>query len=80
MNAHRQSITAGVVYDVDYLCRPMTTDPDDEREQGSIRAYWTGEIDTWGKHTFVPIGGGDTLYLFRDEITNVERCGVHDRR
>ena len=74
----RDSITAGVVYDIDYVCRPMH--PADDREEGTIRAYWTGEIDTWGKHTLIPVNGSDPLYLFRDEIVNTERCGVHGRR
>jgi hypothetical protein len=29
---------------------------------------YTGEIDTWGKHTFVSAHGEDTVYLFADEI------------
>ncbi len=75
-NAHRTSLTAGVVYDIDFRC----TTPGPDVEEGTIRAYWTGEIDTWGKHTFVPIGNRPEHYLFRHEIVNVERVGVVGRR
>lgn len=38
----------------------------------SLDAYWTGEIDTWGKLTIKSVDGTDTLYLFPDEIVDVE--------
>lgn len=81
---NRDSISAGVVYDIDYRCRPIGYDPDDV-DEGSIRAYWTGEIDCWGKHTFrlispVLMNNQNIIYLFRDEILDTARCGVEGRR
>lgn len=35
-------------------------------------AYWTGEIDTWGKLTIKPVDGTAPHYLFPDEIVDVE--------
>jgi len=61
------SISARHVYSITFVCRPF-----DALEAITIDAYWTGEIDTWGKLTFVPIGGADRLYLFKDEIIEVD--------
>lgn len=76
-NAASQSLTAGVVYDIAYCTRDLGYGNHDEGEQ---RCYWTGEIDTWGKHTLIPVGPGVPLYLFRDEIVDVRRCGVEGNR
>lgn len=63
---------------VAFVSRDMGTG---ERERGSFRGVWTGEVDTWGKHTFQvwePLDTntfepmGNTLYLFRDEFTVTE--------
>ena len=40
-------------------------------EEDTIEAFWTGEIDTWGKLTIRPVDGGSPLYLFPDEIMGV---------
>lgn len=41
-------------------------------ESGIVRAYWTGEVDSWGKHTIKIVGGRRrTIYLFSDEIHRV---------
>ena len=48
-----------------YVCRPLH--PDDEQEEGDVEGFFTGEIDTWGKYTFVPLCGLN-MYLFADEI------------
>ena len=61
----------GQVYDIPYSCRPYGSDPED-REEGIVRAYWTGEVDTWGKYTLIPTDGSPTLYLFADEIIELE--------
>ena len=42
------------------------------REYGTVEGFWTGEIDTWGKHTIRQINGRPALYLFTDEIVRVE--------
>ena len=57
-----------VVSEIAYECRDIGYGV----ESGVIPAFWTGEIDTWGKHTIRPIDGSPTLYLFRDEIIAVE--------
>ena len=56
------------VYDVSFECRIL--DPRDGAETGEFRGYWTGEIDTWGKYTFIVISDHiNPIYLFRDEFT-----------
>lgn len=52
------------VIEVQYECRDIGYGV----ESGIIEAFWTGEIDTWGKLTIRPVDGGATLYLFPDEI------------
>jgi hypothetical protein len=66
-----QRIQRGRVYDIAYSCRPYGPDPED-REEGIVRAYWSGDVDTWGKYTFVPTDGSDTLYLFADELVELD--------
>jgi hypothetical protein len=68
------SLSARHVYTITFVCRPIRFD-DDEPESDTIDAYWTGEIDTWGKLTFIPIGGADPLYLFKDELVEVREVG-----
>lgn len=75
-NATSQSLTAGVVYDIAYRC----TTPGPDIEEGTVRGYWTGEIDTWGKHTVIPVDGSAPRYLFRREFVDVRRCGVEGNR
>lgn len=41
-------------------------------EDGIIEAFWTGEIDTWGKATFKSINGGPAHYLFPHEIVTAD--------
>jgi len=53
---------------VTYRCRDLGYGV----ERGTVRAYWTGEVDTWGKHTIKVVGGRRrTVYLFADEIRRV---------
>jgi hypothetical protein len=59
------------VVDLTYVCRPRGYDEDDI-ESGIITGYWTGAIDTWGKYTIRPVDGGDPLYLFADEIIDLD--------
>ena len=41
-------------------------------ERGTVRAYWTGEVDTWGKYTIKVLSGRRrTIYLFADEIRRI---------
>ena len=56
------------VYTISYQCRDIGYGI----EEGIIDAFWTGEIDTWGKRTIVPINGQRPLYLFMDEIVGIE--------
>lgn len=74
LNADR--IAVGRVYDLTYYC----TTPGPEPEEGTIRAYWTGEIDTWGKYTFRPVDGSPTLYLFLEEIVKAESLQPLEKR
>jgi hypothetical protein len=61
-------LDTGKVYDITYRC----TTPGPEVEEGEIRAFWTGEIDTWGKYTLQPIDGDAPRYLFAHEISEAE--------
>ena len=62
------TLRRGQVSLIDYRC----TTPGPEVEEGTVEGYWTGEVDTWGKLTIVPVNGTPALYLFRDEIVAVE--------
>jgi hypothetical protein len=57
------------VCDITYACRDIGYGV----EGDTVRAYWTGEVDTWGKYTIVPVEHRDgmPLYLFLDEIKEV---------
>lgn len=55
------------VYEISYACRDIGYGV----ESGILDAFWSGEIDYWGKYTIVPIDGSDPLYLFADEITSI---------
>ena len=57
------------VVDITYTTRTWF---DYEAEHDTIRGYWTGEIDTWGKFTIMPVSSHRPLYLFADEIVEVE--------
>lgn len=61
-------IKPGVVYDLWFRC----TTPGPDVEEGELRAYWTGEIDTWGKYTFMGVDGAPTHYLFPREIVDIQ--------
>lgn len=58
------------VVDITYETR--TLDLSGYAEQDTVRGYWTGEIDTWGKFTIMPLCAHRPLYLFPDEIVEVE--------
>lgn len=59
------------VYAITFDCRPRGCE-----DEGTIRAYWTGEEDWIGKLTIVPVArpgqpaayDGTPMYLFSDEI------------
>jgi hypothetical protein len=61
-------IIAGMVYDVSFRCDT----PGPEIDEGSIRAYWTGEVEIFGKLIFRPVDGSPVVYLFRREIVALE--------
>ena len=73
MAKRKPRLEAGIVYDISFRCDT----PGPDAEEGSIRAYWTGETDTWGKLTFVQThdspGDGFNVYLFKHELMAVER-------
>jgi len=52
--------------DVVYQCRDIGYGV----ERGETAGYFTGEVDTWGKHTLRTLNGPD-LYLFEDEILEI---------
>lgn len=58
----------GIVYRVFWESRDLGYGTDN----GIIAGYWTGEVDTWGKHTIASVDGQPTVYLFTDEIYDVE--------
>ena len=62
-----QTLERGRVYSVSYDCTVRGLE-----EDGTILAYWTGEVDMWGKLTFEPVRGAQPHYLFPDEITDLE--------
>ena len=64
-----RALRTNVVATISYRCRDIGYGI----EEDTIEGFWTGEVDAWGKHTIRRIDGGPTLYLFKDEITNVER-------
>jgi hypothetical protein len=37
-------------------------------------------VDQWGKHEFVPVGSGQTIYLFTDEVTDAYQLRARRRR
>lgn len=49
------------VYAITYHCQCEDGD-------GEMEAFWTGEIDAWGKRTFRPVDGSPEVYLFDHEI------------
>jgi hypothetical protein len=62
------ALTPGHCYRISYECRDIGYGPED----GYGEFVYRGLIDDWGKHEFSPVGGGPEIYLFPDEITNVE--------
>lgn len=59
------------VYTISYRCE-IGGPGEPYTEKGVIDAFWTGEIDTWGKRTFQRVDGGPTLYLFPRELVSVD--------
>ena len=59
-----------VVCRITYRCRPLRLG--EAPEEDTIEGFWTGEVDTWGKYTIRSIHGRPGIYLFRDEIVDVE--------
>jgi hypothetical protein len=37
-------------------------------EEDTLEGWWTGEVDMWGKHTFIT-RQGTPYYFFPDEVT-----------
>lgn len=61
---NRLTLTPKTVYELSYSTRDLGYGI----SEGYVDAYWTGDIDAWGKLTIQPVNGGPTLYLFPDEI------------
>lgn len=61
-------LEAGRVYTVAYRCDT----PGPDVEEGAIEAFWTGDVDAWGKLTFRPVDGRPPYYLFPREFVSVE--------
>jgi hypothetical protein len=64
----KRTMQRGRVYDIDYACRKPCED-----EVGTLRGYWNGDIDMWGKRTIVVVPSGALHYFFADEIKHVSR-------
>jgi hypothetical protein len=41
-----------------------------DRESGEGVFVYHGQVDGWDRHQFVPVSGGDAIYLSKDEITD----------
>lgn len=65
----RPRMERGRVYDIGY--RAMIPHPF-SYEDGTVRAYWNGEVDTWGKLTLIPVDDSEPLFLFRHEVISIE--------
>lgn len=68
-NTKAGKIESGVVYNISFACDT----PGPETEYGAFLGYWNGEIDIWGKLTFVPTDGQREHYLFSREIEIANR-------
>ena len=62
------ALHANIVCDISYRCRDIGYGV----EEGIIEGFWTGEIDSWGKRTIRRVDGRPTLYLFDDEILEID--------
>lgn len=62
------TLESNKVCTIGYICRDIGCGI----EADVIRGYWTGEVDVWGKFTIQPVDGSPCLYLFADEIVEVE--------
>ena len=40
-----------------------------EGEEQVLDGYFTGEVDTWGKRTFIPTPSDVPYYFFDDEVS-----------
>jgi hypothetical protein len=58
------ALEPGRAYEITFECRDIGYGP----ETGSGEYVYRG-VDAWGKRAFAPVGGGETVYLFADEIT-----------
>jgi hypothetical protein len=56
--------------EISYSCR--TVGAAEDAETGIIVGRWTGEVDTWGKFTIKVEDRDEHLYLFDDELVDVE--------
>jgi hypothetical protein len=62
------TLEPGRAYRISYECRDIGYGV----ESGDGEFVYRGASDAWGKHAFTPIGGGQEIYLFPDEITDAE--------
>lgn len=56
--------TAFVVGTLSYTARDLGYG----EEEDTIEGWWTGEVDMWGKHTFITVER-KPYYFFLDEVT-----------
>ena len=58
------------VVDITYETRMLTTDGD--WRQATITGFWTGKVEPNGMFEIMPLLSHRPLYLFADEIVEVE--------
>lgn len=58
------ALETGRAYQITYECRDIGYGA----ESGIGEFVYRGQTDPWGKHEFTPVGRGETIYLFPDEI------------
>jgi hypothetical protein len=63
------------VIEITYECRDIGYGV----ESGTIRGFWTGEVDYMGKYTIKPINGGLNHYFFEDEFVDIEDVDFSNR-
>lgn len=69
-------------YEVWFECRT----PGPEIERGSFTGFWNGDVDVWGKHTWIAgfardgfswVADERAFYLFPHEIIRLKRSNSH---
>lgn len=72
MTQRKKTPRKNELVDISFRC----TTPGPDVETGTIRGFWTGEIDAWGKYTIQSVSSEQpTVYLFPLEIKTVDAVG-----